>query len=293
MTNEEQCDEQVPKCGRCQRGNTDCSLEELSQNGFCIGARCPPRGLQPPSQLARSKSDSPTSLFTAPSPNLPDTAFELRAPLRTQMSLMDLELMHQWTTVTYMSQSNIPSKQQIWQQMVPREAQSYDFLMHGLLAIAAVQLMTLRPSRDNEYEEAARRHQNFALTKSIPHLHNITSTNCHALFVLAVIMAMLAFRFPHLSHNNSPSAPTDTIMDFFQLVRGVRAVIESSAEWVVEGKFGELLQYEDSPLVSLPPELACRYPLATQGTPGWVGLGQSGLGDDCALVACVGADGGG
>jgi len=189
--------------------------------------------------------------------NLP---FEVRAPLGLHLNFLDLELMHHYSTVTSYSFSNLPFRRNTWQIAVPREAQIYDFLMHALLAIAAVQLLHVRPDRCQVYEDAARKHQNLALTTSIHYLHNITPTNCHALFVLSSIVAMLALKFPHPSNRRSMSAPVDEIVDFFRLIRGVKTVLQSASEWLLAGWLSPLLHYDWNPtLVPLPEDLEAAF----------------------------------
>ncbi|MCJ1460630.1 hypothetical protein MMC28_011012 [Mycoblastus sanguinarius] len=139
------------------------------------------------------------------------------------------------------------SIQLTWQVAVPREALAHDFLMHALLAIAAAQLIYTRPAQRHLYEKEATTHRNLALQLSIAHLNNITEDNCHALFALSSIVAILAFAFPHSSAASSPLAPLDGMVEFIMLVRGVGTVLTSAAKWIDHGRMSPLLRYNWSP----------------------------------------------
>ncbi len=175
-------------------------------------------------------------------------------------ALLDLELLHQFTTVTCFSLSNIPSKQNIWQVDVPREAMSHQFLLHALLAIAAVHLMYLSPTERHLYEKAASNHRNLALSMSIPALNKVTPDNCHALFALSCVISVLAFAFPHREQLSLPSTPVDDILSVFVLIRGVQTVLQSAQEWITKGPLRALIGYDWNPTASpLPKDMTIAF----------------------------------
>lgn len=158
--------------------------------------------------------------------------------------------MHHYSTVTCFEISKIPAKYSAWQIAVPKEALTYHFLMHPLLAISAVHLMHLCPSKQHIYEDAATRHRNRALTTSIPYLDNITPINCHALFALSNIVSVLSLIFPHPSPPSSsglPSDPLDTTLEFFTVIRGVKTVLSSAQEWIAQGPLATVTQHNWEP----------------------------------------------
>ena len=158
--------------------------------------------------------------------------------------------MHHYSTVTCFEISKIPAKCSTWQIAVPREALTYHFLMHALLAISAVHLMHLSPSKQHIYEEAATRHRNRALTTAIPFLDNITPINCHALFALSNIVSVLSLTFPHPSPSSGsglPSDPLDTTLEFFTVIRGVKTVLSSAEEWIAQGPLATFTQHNWEP----------------------------------------------
>lgn len=66
-------------------------------------------------------------------------------------------------------------RQYIWQITVPKDGMSHDFILHALIAIAAVSLMYLTPRKRHLYERAAANHRNLALSMSIPAFNEVNS----------------------------------------------------------------------------------------------------------------------
>lgn len=164
--------------------------------------------------------------------------------------LLDLELLHHYTTGTCFSLSSIPSKQQTWQIAVPREAKSHGFLLHALLAISAVNLWYVNPTKRHLYERAALNHWNLALATSIPALNEVTPYNCHALFAMSGIVSVLSFASPHSGKCGMPSDPVNDILGVFTLIRGVTTVVQNAQEWIAQGSLGALIDYSRNPTTS-------------------------------------------
>ncbi|MCJ1458068.1 hypothetical protein MMC28_008439 [Mycoblastus sanguinarius] len=121
---------------------------------------------------------------------------------------------------------------------------SYEFLMHALLAIAAVHLMKNNSTQSLVYERSALLHQNLALKSSIPLIQEITPDNCHAFFAFAGMIALLAFAFPHIPDASAPQESVDAILGSFDLIRGIKTVLESAKDCIVHGSLGPLLNHK-------------------------------------------------
>ena len=249
-----QCDGNRPACNRCIKYGAQCSLVESQPAGLPLGnpSSTDSVSLSPTGELGMGSLEASSSHFRRSSGQ--NAAIEapigLRIPITSHLSLLDLELMHHYSTVTCFEISKMPAKRSTWQIAVPREALTYQFLMHALLAISAVHLMHLCPSKQHIYEEAATRHRNRALTTSIPFLNNITPTNCHALFALSNIVSLLSLIFPHQSlpsGSGLPSDPLDTTLEFFTVIRGVKTVLSSAQEWIAQGPLATFTQHNWEP----------------------------------------------
>ena len=200
-------------------------------------------------------------MSSSPAPPTLTTGFE--TPLGHSSSLkavfilsqLDLELLHNYTTATCFSLSTDLSKQQIWQFAVPREAASHDFLLHALLAISAMNLWYVNPTKRHLYERAAVSHRNLALITSIPALNEVTDDNCHALFAMSSIISVLCFVLPHSAQSVTLSDPVNDIVSVSKLIRGVKTVLHSAREWIALGSLGGLVDYNWDPTsLALPEE---------------------------------------
>src|SRR2546423_3207086 len=109
--------------------------------------------------------------------------------------LRDLELMHYYTAFTSLTISDMAAFKQIWQEIVPKEAQSHAFLMHGLLALGALHIGHDRPQEKDSYTAVALRHYNVALPLFRTALKQVTEDNCNALFAFSAILIVLSLAF--------------------------------------------------------------------------------------------------
>ena len=178
------------------------------------------------------------------------------SPNPSHLGLLDLELMHHWTIEGCFSFASIREKYHVWQIAVPKEALKYEFLMHALLAVSAVHLMYTHPERYQIYEKGARMHRNMALSLSIPHLNQLTASNCHALFAMSNLVANLAFVFPHSVSAGLPPTPLDDVLNYFVLLRGAKTILKSASEWINQGPLAELMRFKcGSPNETLPEDI--------------------------------------
>lgn len=155
-----QCDEQGPPCGHCVLRQVEClypTLEELEEirnrkKARRSSAKSPgPKGKRSPrAQLVwPSSCKSPTTVpFIAPAPALV-TAPALRpSPSEPAPSgggseinrLLELELMHHWTSRMWRVFYAIPEDQEYLQKLLPQIAMKESYLLDGIFAMAATDL---------------------------------------------------------------------------------------------------------------------------------------------------------
>lgn len=211
-------------------------------------------------ETSEQRSVSPysrqTSLSTNPSPPAPPAiqvpheraSFNedptALSPLSSHLDILDLELLHHWTTSGCFSFPETALKRQLWAVGVPKEAMKFEFFMHSLLALSAVNMMHIYPERYLVYEKSARKHRNMALSQSIPHLNNITAENCSALWIMSTFVAVLAFAFPHSVSAGLPQTPLDDAIDYLVLLRGAKHVGRLAVNWLMKGPFAELTLFD-------------------------------------------------
>jgi len=139
---------------------------------------------------------------------------------------LDLLLMHRFATVTALELFSAREAQNCWQYVVPKWAEDHDFLMHGLLALAGMDLARVAPEKRVLYRTRALHHQQAGLLIFQGVLSREPSAHVEAIFVFSVILIILAFASPQ-TEDETPTV--DGILDLFALFRGPRTL--ATAYW--------------------------------------------------------------
>ncbi|KIW20428.1 hypothetical protein PV08_01003 [Exophiala spinifera] len=160
------CDEISPICANCARRELQCSfLTDNDETTPGNGASQSPAAQGPPPRPRSNPASStlraqpPTNhLQTAAPPGLlPATSATVLDPQIQARHMLELELMHHYSTSTYMSFFGLRdhvATVNAWQRFVPREALKYDFLMYGLLAFTALHIAKLTRPADDKLDES-------------------------------------------------------------------------------------------------------------------------------------------
>ncbi|KAH7205241.1 hypothetical protein BKA60DRAFT_467053 [Fusarium oxysporum] len=120
---------------------------------------------------------------------------------------------------------------ELWQSVIPEEAIAYPFLVHGMLALSAMHLSSLRPSQRARYEQCCRRHQDEAIPGYRRAIQNIRPEASGPVFAMASLVALLGLAT--ISDNALPredtyskNQPTFTdVMSIFTVIRGLGAIL--------------------------------------------------------------------
>lgn len=157
--------------------------------------------------------------------------------------MLDLELLHNFTTSTCYTLSSKPDLKSLWQVVIPQLAFSQDFLMRGLLAISALHLAHFAPQeKRGRFAAQAAMQQDRALTAVRPAMSNVTKDNCDALFVFSTTVIVFTFAQPRVpgallfvgSHDRG-------MAEWLLLIRGVHPIIISAWDWIAGGPVSALL----------------------------------------------------
>ncbi|KAF2172681.1 hypothetical protein M409DRAFT_62423 [Zasmidium cellare ATCC 36951] len=201
------CDEQKPICNNCTRGNRACSYPNQQL-------------LSIPCNLANSPQDARDQIF----------------PVR------DMELLHHYTAFTYKLMTQDPEHLWLWQVYIPQMAFSYRFLLHGLLAITALdRRQQAEESQKETFMQLARYHQQHALTHYIPLLQNINEENCHALFAFSLILGASCLGLLHGDLVENPPNVISRFLDIFDALLGATAVAVEAQQWLHEGELSIIM----------------------------------------------------
>ncbi|EFW99462.1 c6 zinc finger domain containing protein [Grosmannia clavigera kw1407] len=210
------CDEARPRCSNCDKHGVNCDFEfpELASGLSPNGSRSPsgskpgltpvtrPASSRAASRLAARTSSSTASTATlGPPPPSPSCMSALTAttPSTPAGRILELRLLHHFTTVTFKTLSSSNEKvQTIWRDFVPRAAfaaasgstaTASNHLTDGILAIAALHLRTLAP-HDRELISASHAYMASSLSEYNRLLKlGINPSNAVALFLNAALIA--------------------------------------------------------------------------------------------------------
>lgn len=228
----QKCDERTPTCSNCTKHSITCDFSIDPLHGTTSAVQ---RARQERSDGQASRNDSTTLAFTMKSsPKADETepaAFNMR----------DLELLHHFTTETCFTLSNQPLSHRLWQGAVPREGFQHKFLMHGILAVAALHLCYLKPEKQEGYRRTAAQHQDLALSLFQSVMPIITECNCHAIFALSSLIVVFAFAAPRAQNSLAFTDDSEEPTGWLSLIRGVRSILISVWPWVKNGSLGGLL----------------------------------------------------
>lgn len=151
--------------------------------------------------------------------------------------------MHHYSTSTYLTLAGRDViMQEAWRVQVPIEAYSNPYLMHSLLAVAALHRNSL-PSADKSQCSLASAisHYNSALASSKPVLNNVNADNCTSLFVFSAVIAMIAYAIPLHSPEHQLDDPISELLQISRLVRGCSSILRAEFGRVKAGSLAALL----------------------------------------------------
>lgn len=153
--------------------------------------------------------------------------------------------MHHFTAATYATlwDQNHSSYKDVWQMNVPKEAFAQPFLLHSLLALAALHKATLGGSdNENRCLVSAVKHHSLALAKSKPALVSLSKENCDALFLFSASIVLFALALPVCDKRRRAVDPVSELAQISALTRGSATIVKSGFHWVKEGKLGPFIR---------------------------------------------------
>ncbi|KAI4111692.1 MAG: hypothetical protein LQ338_008352, partial [Usnochroma carphineum] len=159
-----------------------------------------------------------------------------------ELHMGDLELLHQFVTETCYTTSNRRESHELWRVTVPKEGFNHDFLMRGILAVAALHFSHLRPERAADYQHIAITHQDRALGPFQAAMTNMTESNCHAFFALSSLIVVYEFASPRTPGSLAFTYESKDSTNWLSMIRGVNSILMPSWPWVENGPLRGLLQ---------------------------------------------------
>jgi len=183
--------------------------------------------------------------------SLPESGSAVFNPAQDGGAVLDmsnLELLHHYTTVTYLSLTGT-DHMEVWQIAIPKMAIQYPFLMHELLAVSALHMAYLTPSREDELLTKASRCEALALPSFRALTSDITRENCHAAFAFAGFIITSSLASARSLRNQDPIlAAQGDLPHWLHLLRGIHLLLGSKWDWLLDGPFAPLVDVKKYPV---------------------------------------------
>ncbi|TVY51462.1 Sterol uptake control protein 2 [Lachnellula cervina] len=235
------CDERKPICTSCERNKLQCGLAFLTPSRVSMRPaalqtrtstpRPPPttnKSLNPPTK----KNTKTTPAATTSGPPCLNIRFG-------DMDLRSAEILHHYQTVVSFMITG-PKVVHVWQTTIPHMALEHKFLMHGILALSALNLSVLIPARKDELVTFAMISEQLALPPFRSYLADDQKKgNLHAVF------AFSHFVVPYmLNMSGSLEGPMGKVPSYegqphwFHALRGYMAFLYNNWDALVTGPLG-------------------------------------------------------
>ncbi|KAJ5711774.1 hypothetical protein N7488_005930 [Penicillium malachiteum] len=142
---------------------------------------------------------------------------------------LDLELMHHWCTSTSSTIVAREDVRHVWRVIMPIEGYRSRYVMHGLLALAALHRASLNPNQQEKerYVKASAFHTNSGLTEfreliAVP----LNNRNWQPVFCFASMVNVILLATPvRLGVSKLPS-PISNVVEMFANINGLQALME-------------------------------------------------------------------
>ncbi|CAI7632777.1 unnamed protein product [Penicillium viridicatum] len=236
------CDEQYP-CTNCVKHAIQCSYVErgvstpdespAAQSGSSV-LSYGPWPLNAESYPATPARNPGTLGHEQPKPEsrsdllqfLSDSPAEIPA-LNTDDWASDLELMHHYCTVTCNTLTHREDSRHVWRIVLPMEGYSNKYLMHGILALAALHRSCLFPTQKEKSLKASAYHQAAGLKEFRELISSpIDPSNWQPVFCFAsMIMVYICASPIRLGEDCWPS-PILNMVELFSVVKGLQTILE-------------------------------------------------------------------
>ncbi|KAH6667826.1 hypothetical protein B0J14DRAFT_173036 [Halenospora varia] len=234
------CGEEHPVCTNCIEYNVQCEyLSTKSTRQSATGDVA----LQHSLSYDVTSSSQENSQNLAGSPDAVDANSSIHNP---DIDTSDLELLHHFTTVTYLSLSNVPAEQRSWQTAIVNVGLRHTFLLRGILALSALHLSYLRPKPEAiSYVVKASTHQDIGLAQFRRALSSIDSSNFDAVLAFSVLLPLhsLAIAANSTFRSNAPEQDIfSTFLKSIHLFRSVNSFMLPSLDVFTDSMLLPLLQ---------------------------------------------------
>ncbi|KAK3290353.1 uncharacterized protein B0H64DRAFT_479358 [Chaetomium fimeti] len=144
----------------------------------------------------------------------------------TGLNIADLELLHNYTTTTYLTLSESPVIREFYRNTVVQVGFDCDYIMRGVLALSGLHLAHHRQPMRDHYLAAAIRHHQAASQTAIPLVLDATPKTAQTLFLFSALTTYYALGWPRKSEDTLLLQENAGFPDWVYLLRGTKGLIE-------------------------------------------------------------------
>lgn len=137
----------------------------------------------------------------------------------------DLELMHHYCTITSGTLAHQESACHVWRFIFPQEGYAHEFVMHGVLSLAALHKAHLLPSNRHIYLARSAYHHVIGQKDFRALLSNITDDNWRPVYCFAAIVVGYVLFSSAGFRDASTASPVQRISELFLVTRGIKAIL--------------------------------------------------------------------
>ncbi|KAH8427035.1 Zn(II)2Cys6 transcription factor domain-containing protein [Aspergillus melleus] len=266
------CDEARPICSNCEHRKETCDYDTDSSLIWASNRKLRRRGQRRTESLEPSLLDQSTSASaTFDLLNRFGADDDPTVPSIT-LNMNQLELILQWNNDTHRFFTRNEETRHIWRDLIIEEAFNTPFLMHGVLAVSALQLSLSKAEHQRAFWLGiAAAHKGQALPPFLANFSDINAANAKAMLGFASLVVAFAFGSA-LTGRSDPEKPSlDALNDAFILCRGVQEITSTASPFLRESNFAPLFDLS-RPVVNIPSSTTEALDrLASMNTTSWLG----------------------
>jgi hypothetical protein len=238
------CDEQKPVCRKC-------SIH--GHNQTCSFLQTHPLKRGPPTVASLLATPSPREQSTpanqiAPANQKSPMPEPLPSAIPSNFTILDLELLHFWTTKSVQSIIDFPAHSTVFATIVPELGFQNPFVMHAILSLSALHLSKLRPEKEAMLLRVSDTHCIKGISLFQPEISNLSSKNCNACFAFSSIIFTRGWASQDLEKPSTiffrPSTMVEEFeeggMQWVKLHRGTHEILQALFPALREGPFKTL-----------------------------------------------------
>ncbi|PNH44799.1 hypothetical protein VD0004_g2936 [Verticillium dahliae] len=195
------CDEHKPSCRNCIKHAVACDFLQTHAT-------------------STSAPRSPSSFDFAGNPGNGLSTF-------TDLNMVDLELIHNFTTFTYATLGSDPQVRQMMKTTVIRMALECEYIMHTVLAVSALHLSHYRHARADFYVTKAMQHHQVGARVAIALMGgDLHKEDCEHLHLFCLLTLFYALGSPRKSSDDSLLMGQSAFPNWIFLLRSHEPIIE-------------------------------------------------------------------